>query len=224
MVWQCYPVIANKEILDMQHHHQRMNSQETRQPGITQGRQSHWRYADWWQDREMRPICHHKQGGWMTVGRWVMISGINLKEQEFLHESGGVMFKKWQWGVIRTSHPPPNSYVHGMSNYCLQAGGENSVFLQEKARAQTIPLSQVFTNKSEYKGDLVTPQILVSVKKMGRGKVVGESEWESTVIQQCQTRRTQIIMVKALYREKKGENGKIWWGTDDMIAAYPSSV
>lgn len=67
-----------------------------------------------------------------------------------------------------------------MSNHCLQAGGESSVFLQEKARSQNIPLSQVFTNKPEYKGDLVTPQILVTVKKLGMGKVVSESELEST--------------------------------------------
>ena len=67
MVWQCYPVIANKEILDMQHHHQRMNSQETRQPGITQGSHTEDMLTDEKTERWGPSAIINKEGEWQLV-------------------------------------------------------------------------------------------------------------------------------------------------------------
>lgn len=133
--------------------------------------------------KEMRPICHSK---WKRVNdrwfRWVMIRG----KKCYKSQREEAFTPKWRSNVqevtVRSQlHLQTPRYMgYGrISNHCLQGRGRNMYFSKRKPDLRTCSLSDVLTNKLEYREGLVTQWFLVTVKKLGREGWLSTSELKS---------------------------------------------
>lgn len=133
--------------------------------------------------KKMRPIRRNK---WKRVNdrwyRWVMIRG----KKCYKSQREEVFTRKWRSNVqevtVRSQlHLQTQRYMgYGrVSNPCLQGRGRNMYFSKRKPDLRTSSLSDILTNKLEYRQGLVTQWFLVTVKKLGREGWLSASELKS---------------------------------------------
>lgn len=123
--------------------------------------------------KETRPICYNKWGGWIMVGRWVM-----TRDRKWHKPQWAELFP-WHWrstvpevtvrsddDISSTSKLRSTCEMEEWATIACRLEGK-PCFLQEKPRSQNI-LSNVLTHKFESREGLITLWILVTVKKLRR--------------------------------------------------------